>query len=95
MGEPIDLYNKFCDEVRPRMGSYVDIAGMTGTSTQGATSKKSEAPGRIAGGTVVMATPLCSKHDFVSVDPVRGFKGEILAQMKVCLTCGHAEREKV
>lgn len=96
MGEAIDLYNLYCDEVRSRMGRYVEAP------------KPNESPvalkehvrpltekSREAGGKVVFAVPLCNQHDFVIGEPIRGFQAEMLAQTRICLKCGHAERDQV
>lgn len=93
--EPIDLYNSYCDAIRSRSGSYEDkpFAGVTSATelVPGAKTRNAAKPRE----TVVFQAPLCSEHEFVSGEPIAGFKGEILAQTRICLRCGHAEREKV
>jgi transcription elongation factor Elf1 len=96
MGEPIDLYNLYCDAVRPRMGSYVEIPAPE-RQPEGAKppAQAHHEKSREAGGKVVIAAPLCTQHDFVIGEPVRGFQGEMLAQTRICIKCGHAERDQV
>jgi transcription elongation factor Elf1 len=96
MGEAIDLYNLYCDAVRSRMGSHVEVP----TTNEPPAAPKEHAQSlaeksREAGGRVVFAVPLCSEHDFVIGEPIRGFQGEMLAQTRICLKCGHAERDQV
>ncbi|MGD0145822.1 MAG: hypothetical protein ABSB53_03100 [Nitrososphaerales archaeon] len=91
MGEAIDLYNRFCDQVRTRMGSYVEIPSPIPQRPESLKVVQS----RVAGGNVVFAAPLCLQHDFITAEPVMGFRGEMVAQMRICLKCGHAERENV
>jgi len=96
MSQPIDLYNDYCDAMRSRMGSYVEIPSeqknraRTRTPTQPVAERPKE-----AGGTVVIAVPLCEHHEFVIGEPIRGFQGEMVAQTRICLNCGHAERDQV
>jgi transcription elongation factor Elf1 len=96
MGEAIDLYNLYCDAVRSRMGSYVEVPK---PSVHPAGPKEPVQPlkekSREAGGKLVLAVPLCNEHDFVIGEPIRGFQGEMLAQTRICLKCGHAERDQV
>ena len=96
MNDPIDLYNLYCDAVRPRMGSYVETSPSKPTSSGARELKQPpiEKP-RVAGGSVIIAVPLCIKHDFVIGEPVRGFQGEMVAQTRICIKCGHAERDQV
>jgi transcription elongation factor Elf1 len=96
MGEAIDLYNLYCDAVRSRVGSYVEIPA----AKQNHLTSKESFPfpvqkSKEARGMVVLAAPLCVQHDFVIGEPIRGFKGEMLAQIRICLKCGHAERDRV
>jgi transcription elongation factor Elf1 len=96
MGQPIDLYNDYCDAMRSRMGSHVEIPfepesrAKSGALTQPFAVKPKE-----AGGSVIIAVPLCDHHEFVIGEPIRGFQGEMLAQTRICLRCGHAERDQV
>lgn len=92
MNAPIDLYNLYCDAVRPRMGSNVDPMFQRSSPAQ---SREVDIRPREAGGRVIIAAPLCTEHEFVYGEAIAGFRGEILAQTRICLKCGHAERDKV
>ena len=78
------------------MGSYVEVPKPV---EQHVAQKEPARPitesSREAGGKVVFAMPLCAQHDFVIGEPIRGFQGEMLAQTRICLKCGHAERDQV
>jgi len=96
--EPIDLYNAYCDSVRSRMGSYVEIQTRSIKQTPSRPISPDHAlseRNKETGGSVVFAAPLCELHEFAIGEPIRGFKGEMLAQTRICLKCGHAERDKV
>lgn len=96
IGHPIDLYNDYCDAMRSRMSSYVEVPfAQENRAKSIAPTKPVTRKPREVGGTVIIAVPLCEHHEFVIGEPVRGFQGEMLAQTRICLKCGHAERDQV
>jgi len=96
MNQAIDLYNLYCDFVRPRMGSYVNIQPTQ--QSEAAPRRPAEVTaksGKESGVKVIFAAPLCVEHDFILGEPIRGHKAEMIAQTRICLKCGHAERDQV
>ena len=95
--EPIDLYNLFCDIIRSKVRAK-------SSANFPPAKKDTRAPQHIilpnlerdkTSRKIVFEAPLCDQHVFVVGEPIRGFQAEMVAQTRICLKCGHTERDQV
>jgi transcription elongation factor Elf1 len=102
--EPIDLYNYFYDKLMQSKGfthveqpSAIDQPRESYTKSTRETKSTRGLPAtqRIPKTQLIMDRPLCNEHRFISVEPVSGFRGEIVAVRKLCTVCGFVQKERV